>query len=242
MTLPMSRKSTETLASSAYERLRVDLISGAFEPGSKLLIRELCQRYGIGLSPMREALNRVSRDGLVQQNDQRGFFASPLSEEDLDDLFKMRCWSNEKALRDSIEKGDQAWEEHVLIAFYRLSRIPNPVEHADKPIDPVWERNHRTFHTALISACGSKRLVGLCEELFDAAERYRFLSRRISTGLDRRQEEHHDIMQATLRRDADEATRLLTQHFLRTLEYSRAEIRQLNEGTAKARKVSVSAV
>jgi GntR family transcriptional regulator, carbon starvation induced regulator len=242
MTLPMSRKGAGTLASSAYERLRLDLISGVFEPGSKLLIRELCQRYGIGLSPMREALNRASRDDLVQHNDQRGFFASPLSEEDLEDLFKMRFWSNEKALRDSIEKGDQAWEEHVLIAFYRLSRIPNPVQQPDKPIDPIWEQSHRAFHTALISACGSKRLIGLCEELFDAADRYRFLSRRTSPGHDRRPEDHHDIMQATLRRDADEATRLLTQHFLTTLEFSRDEIRRLNAGTAKARNISASAV
>ena len=48
-----------TLASTAYERLREDIISAQFSPGQKLAIQHLCERYGMGLSPMREALNRT---------------------------------------------------------------------------------------------------------------------------------------------------------------------------------------
>ena len=65
----VERTGAESLASTAYERLRFDIISGVFPPETKLLIRELCTRYAIGLSPIREALNRVSRDGLVEHHD-----------------------------------------------------------------------------------------------------------------------------------------------------------------------------
>ena len=224
----------ETLATSAYEHLRIDLISGRFEPGAKLLIRELCARYEIGLSPIREALNRVSRDGLVQQNDQRGFTVAPLTEADLEDITKARCWVNEVALRESIATGDQAWEETVLIAFHRMSRVPGPVDYSVNPVDPAWEQAHRAFHISLISACGSKWLVGFCEQLFDAADRYRFLSRRHYRGHIPREDDHRDIMDAALRRDADQAVQLLVTHFKATLEYSRSEIRRVEAAQGKS--------
>ncbi|WMT76433.1 GntR family transcriptional regulator [Bradyrhizobium sp. Ash2021] len=231
-------KGGETLASSAYERLRFDIISGIYEPGTKLLIRELCSRYEIGLSPVREALNRVSRDGLVQQNDQRGFTVAPLSEEDLEDINKTRCWSNEAALRASIANGDQAWEERVLIAFHRMSRLPGPAERDSGPIDPAWEQAHRAFHTALIDACGSKWLIDFCEQLFDAADRYRFLSRKHYQGSPLRRDDHRLIMEATLQRNVDVAVRLLKEHFTVTLEYGRIEVRRLNAAQAKLTKAA----
>src|SRR5271155_5629741 len=84
-----------TLASSAYGRLRQEIITGDQVPGSRLHIKQLCDRLGIGLSPMREALNRLSAEGLVRQFDQRGFRVAPLNVEDLRDLTRMRCWLNE---------------------------------------------------------------------------------------------------------------------------------------------------
>ena len=62
-----------TLASQAYTQLRTELLAGAIEPGSKIRIRQICAHIGVGLSPMREALNRLVNEGLVIQSDRRGF-------------------------------------------------------------------------------------------------------------------------------------------------------------------------
>lgn len=114
----------ETLASSAYSRLRGDILAGEIKPGSKLNIRQLCLRYSIGLAPMREALNRLRSDAFVSQIDQRGFRVTALTEQDLDDLLHARRWLYEVGLRQSIASGDVAWEESVIIAHYRLQRTP----------------------------------------------------------------------------------------------------------------------
>jgi len=228
-----SSSGSETLATSAYERLRFDIISGVFEPGAKLLIRELCERYGIGLGPVREALNRMSRDGIVQQNDQRGFSVTPATEQDLEDIIRVRCWANEEALRASIANGDQAWEENLVLAFHRLSLIPLSTDGKPKA---ERELAHRVFHNALIGACGSKWLMDFCEQLFDAADRYRFLSRRQYGVAAKRPDDHREIMEAALRRDADEAVRLLKHHFQQTLEFGRTEIRRLTRLKAEQAK------
>ena len=101
----------ETLASHVYDQLRQDIISVAIEPGEKLHIRSLCERFDVGLSPMREALSRLSTEGLVAQSDHRGFAVAPMGEQDLVDITRARCWLNELAIRKSIAHGDAAWEE-----------------------------------------------------------------------------------------------------------------------------------
>ena len=212
----------ETLASRAFLRLRQDIIEGSFTAGEKLRIRQLCETFGIGVSPMREALNRLSRDGLVEQTDLRGFSVAAVSEEDLVELTRARLWMNEVALRQSIARGDSAWEESVVLAYYRMSRITA----APASRDPAWEVAHRGFHTSLIAACGSRWMIRACEQLFDAADRYRYLSRAAHFAEGRRQDEHRPMMEAAIAREVETAVRLLQEHFLRTEERSCNELRR----------------
>jgi GntR family transcriptional regulator, carbon starvation induced regulator len=202
-----------TLASAAYERLRREIIVGTFPAGRKLHIRRLCERYQMGLSPVREALNRVSRDGLVRQNDLRGFSVAPMSLEDLTDLTATRCWLNELALRQAIADGDAAWEEGIVLAFHRFSRSPQPEPGASEAARDAHESAHRAFHASLIAACGSARLRAYCEQLFDAADRYRNLKRPHQLRERRKHDEHRVIMDAVLARDAAKAVGLLNAHF-----------------------------
>jgi len=214
--LPLADAATATLASSAYGQLRQEIITGDQVPGSRLHIQQLCTRLGIGLSPMREALNRLSAEGLVRQFDQRGFRVAPLDVEDLRDLTRMRCWLNEAALRTAIANGDDAWEEALIVAHHRLMRAPRASAPGDGQRSPLWENAHRDFHTALIAACGSPRMLEQCAATFDAADRYRHVSRVGSADRRDDEDEHTQIMEATLRRDAEAAVVLLTRHMRQT--------------------------
>ena len=68
--------------SDTFDRLRGDIISGTLLPGSRLRFADLQARYGIGTSPLREALSRLAADRLVVQEVNRGFKVPPLSLED----------------------------------------------------------------------------------------------------------------------------------------------------------------
>jgi DNA-binding GntR family transcriptional regulator len=223
---PAESPSSETLASIAYQRLRSDIIGARHEPGAKLRVRELSGRYGLGPSPIREALNRLSRDGLVTLSDRRGFSVTPLGREHLDELTRTRCWLNELALRQAIANGDTAWEEGIAIAYHRLTRLPRYIdaEPGAKSYNPDWERAHRAFHSALIAACDSRWLRSFCEQLFDAGDCYRHLSRVSSLKRAERRNEHRQIFDAVLARDADTASALLTRHVTRTAELVRERL------------------
>ena len=215
-----------TLASAAYGRLRQDIINSVLPPGSKLRVQELCQNYGMGQSPLREALNRLTRDGLVKLNDRRGFSVTPLSYQHLDALTKTRCWINEIALRESIVNGDRVWEEGVVLAYYRLSRIPRHDSGAPRKgaYNSEWEQAHRAFHTSLISACDSPWLITLCEQLFDEADRYRHLARISEAPIPTRRDDHKLLVDAVTTRDADQATTIMKRHLSRTGQRARGQL------------------
>ncbi len=203
----------ETLASIAYRRLLDDIIGGHLQPGSKLRLQALAERYEVGNSPLREALNRLSANGMVQREENRGFRVSPASADELMELIRTRCWVEEIALRESIRRGDQAWEERIVIAYHRLSRKVQFRSEGPVQIDSTWEDLHRAYHLALLSACNSKILLGYCAQLHEQTLRYRNLS-AMNAYRDRHElDEHLAIRDAVLDHNADKAVELLQAHY-----------------------------
>jgi DNA-binding GntR family transcriptional regulator len=207
----------ETLASTVYDQLRQDILTVELPAGAKLNIRALCVRFSVGLSPVREALSRLSRENLVRQTDHRGFTVAPLSIADLHDLTRARCAIDGMALRQSIDAREAAWEENLLIAYHRLSRTPRFASVDTRLRSPSWEEAHRHFHAALVAGCGSRWLTTISGQLFEAAERYRHLARLAGKSRSK-DNEHLPIMEAALAHNADLAIGLLTRHFQRTMQ------------------------
>jgi GntR family carbon starvation induced transcriptional regulator len=210
-------KGKETLASSIYDALRQDILTLALPADGKLNIRSLSERFGVGLSPVREALSRLSMENLVTQTDHRGFKVATLSVADLHDLFRARISIDSMALRQSIASGVLAWEEQLLIAYHRLSRTPRAASADNRTRSPEWEEVHRRFHSALVAGCGSQWIVNISGQLFEAGERYRHVARL--AGKSRvKEDEHKAITDAALAHNADLATSLLAAHYQRTAE------------------------
>ena len=205
-----------TQASTVYDLLRDDLLSGRLEPGRKLQMRFLTDLYQTGQTPLREALNRLTADGLVEGREQRGFFVAAISRSELAELTKTRCWVEGLALRESIKAATPAWEEQLLVAQHRLGRTPRSLNTEQFENNPEWEKLHRVYHRSLIGNCGSQSLIGFCEQLADQLYRYRRLSIRKAFPTRHISEEHQTITEAVLSGDADHAVELLTAHYNQT--------------------------
>jgi GntR family carbon starvation induced transcriptional regulator len=216
---------SESITSQAYARLRADIMSGALEPGRKLKIEELRQRYEVGSSPIREALSLLTSDQFVERIDQRGFRVAQVSLKKFDELLKTRCWLEERALRESIANGAGVWEEQVVLAAYRLSRVPRSEAEDHFVANVEWEQRHKHFHMTLISASQSSILYKFCDQLYDQNIRYRQLSG--STAFPSRDvnSEHGAICDAALARDGDLAVELLVSHYIRTGNFLREHFR-----------------
>ncbi len=211
-------KSAESLKSMVYQRIMADIIGGRLKPGRRLLLQSLKKNYGVGNSPIREALNLLAGQGLVVNKDQHSFRVAPASAEELLDIVKARCWLEEVALRESIRDGNEDWAEQVLLAHHRLSRTPRPKGKSLLEDKLAWEKRHREFHLRLISGCHSPILMSYCAELQVRTFRYRNLSSVRDYRKALTVDEHRMICDAVLERDADRAVELLTAHYRKTAE------------------------
>ncbi|WP_377299476.1 GntR family transcriptional regulator [Rhizobium sp. SGZ-381] len=219
-----------TQATSIYERLKGDILSAVLEPGRKLQLRFLMEHYEAGQTPLREALNRLTTEDLVIGKEQRGFFVKPISLEELGELTKTRCWVEGLALRESMANANAAWEEALLVAHHRLERAPRSLNPDRFESNPEWERLHRAFHASLINGCGSRPLIGFCEQLADRLNRYRALSSRKAFRVRKVSQEHGDILKAVLDRKSSEALDLLQWHYQQTAEFIREDLEKTDGG------------
>jgi GntR family carbon starvation induced transcriptional regulator len=204
-----------TLTKSVYEQLRTDVLSGRLRPGEKLGAEALRRRFNTGSSPVREALNRLLSEGFVALEEQKGFRVAPVSRQELDELVKARIWIDGAAIRESISRFETRWEEALVLALHRLSRTPRGLAgHAE---NADWEVRHKAFHMALVGGCGSRWILRISEQLFDAAERYRLLA--LDYVLERNElDEHRAMVDACIDRNPDKATELLKHHYGQTFD------------------------
>ncbi|MDH5748868.1 MAG: FCD domain-containing protein [Rhodospirillales bacterium] len=207
-----------TLATSVYDQLRTDILRGNLLPGERLRAEFLRERYKVGNSPVREALNRLSSDGLAVRQDQKGFHVATVSKADLLELVKTRCWVEELALRESISQGGMEWEERLVLAFHRMSRLPRSLNEDKYTENPEWDRAHREYHMVLLSGCGSRWLLEFCGQLYDQANRYRYLAVMASFTKRNELDEHREIMEVAIGGDEAKAISLLRKHYNRTAE------------------------
>jgi DNA-binding GntR family transcriptional regulator len=203
-----------TLAATIGNRIRAAILAGDLPPRARMRLEDLKARFKVSWSPLREAMSRLLAEGLVQVEEGRAYRVAPVSRAELAEVIRLRRLLETLALRESLARGDDAWEASVLAAHHRLSKLEGRRAEAQGTDD--WETWHRAYHVALIAACGSPLLLQLCGQLHDLNTRYRrlFLS---ANPFDRDvPAEHRALTAAVMARNADRACALLERHIERT--------------------------
>ena len=214
-----------SLSQQAYDALRRDLIGGELEPGTKLMIADLQSRYTLGAMPLREALNRLSAEGMVDKSDQRGFFVPALNHGDYLDIQNARIAVEAAALRETVAERTVEWEDQMVVCMHRLRRAGPAADAKDMQFifSDAWAESHRKFHMTLISGCSNTRLLAFAENLFEQSARYRMRRRKLSflraPVRDRLVEEHATILDAALAGEADTAVERLVDHYRYSVEF-----------------------
>ena len=206
-----------TLADQAYQQIRNDIVQGVLAPSSKLQPDVLRGRYDIGLSPLREALSRLTLDGLAVSEGQRGIFVAPASVGELLDIGSLRVEFAGMALERSMRLGGDEWESGIVTTYYHLNKLEKQVGRDPKTFGEEWERRNRDFHTALEAGCGSPWLIHFCDILYDQLERYRRLFVAYTEINHATYDEHRVIMELALARKP-KAVHHLTVHLNHTTE------------------------
>lgn len=212
-----------TLIERAYTQLRDDIVEGRIAPGEKLRVEHLRARYDVSAGTLREALNRLVSDALVEAEGQRGFRVTPITVQDLDDLTDLRVRIEIEALRQSIRHASESWRQELQQVYTRMSAFEQPIL---PELIQRWEVLNTQFHELLVANCGSAWTIRLLRILNRHSERYRRYA--IDLGKDRRNVhmEHHGIFEAAMAGNEFRAALELEAHIRATPELLKAAARE----------------
>lgn len=211
------RGDSETLSTGLRDRLRKDILAGRWLPGQNLQLMPLSKHYETSSTVVREALTRLSGDRLVELKPNRGFFVSHISLDELRDFNELRCRAEEFGIQLAIERGDLRWESEVFAAHHMLERIPR-FSDGELELNPDWVEAHDNFHKKMLSACGLPVLIDLTSVLADENSLHRRWSAPSHKSASRNMDqEHRNILQAVVDRDAQLAGRLLREHYTESM-------------------------
>ncbi|MGO1183763.1 MAG: GntR family transcriptional regulator [Micrococcaceae bacterium] len=217
----MSRRGkSETLSTGVRDQIRKDILAGHWRPGQNLQLVALSKHYETSSTVVREALARLSGDRLVELKPNRGFFVSQISTDELQDFNELRCRAEEFGIQLAIERGDLQWESEVFAAHHMLERTPRFAEESGGVLNPEWVEAHDEFHKKMLSACQLPVLINLASVLADENSLHRRWSAHSDKSASRdMNQEHREILQAVLDRNAPLAGRLLREHYTKSMDY-----------------------
>jgi len=200
-----ARDNTATI----HRELRAAILQGRVLPGAELSQVKIAEDFGVSRGPVREALRLLEREGLVEAELNRRVRVTPLSPDDLEELYALRIVNEAFGIRTSVP---HLTDEELASLHADLDEL-----RALADTDLLrWELVHRRFHHSLIAYSGT-RIVRLIDQLYDHAERYRMAyvaqgPRAWSQG----DAEHREIVAACEARDPAEAAAALARHLART--------------------------
>ncbi|MFF2554146.1 GntR family transcriptional regulator [Nocardia sp. NPDC058058] len=215
----MAKSGGTTRTDGIYQALRADILGGRLVPGERLKFPDLSERYKVSVGATREALTKLTAEGLVTTKAHQGYLVRPLSHQDLADLTQARVEVESLVLKLSVQDGDMQWEANAVAAHHLLERTPfrDPAD-PDHPTDE-WSAAHAAFHIALLNGCGNRRLLDTARALRQEAELY--LQWSVSFGNEPERDlpaEHRALLEAAVGRDPELAQELLRDHIAHTAQ------------------------
>ncbi len=190
------------------ERLREDILAGRLAPGSRLVECDLTARFAVSRGPVREALRRLSAEGLIKHWPHRGALVRRLSARAIRELFQIRVEMEALAARLAADTVDAEARAHFAEAI-------RPIFDERKRQAPDYLTENAAFHDALMALAGNQQLRELATRLHLPLIMAQVGDILTAEALEASVGEHRAIASAILDRDPEAAASRMRAHLER---------------------------
>ena len=206
-------KARRLFTDEAYEILKRRILDNEWPAGHLALEQELAAELGMSRTPIREALIRLEKEGLVEVRPRHGMRVLGISAEDMEEIYEILTCLESMAAELVARRGltDQQRAE--------LNTAVNDMDTALAQDDlETWAKADERFHKLLVDYCGNRRLKSLVEGCFDQAHRARLLTLKLRPKPTSSNEDHRATVNAIERRDPTAAREIHRLHRMRAGE------------------------
>ena len=204
-------KRQTSLYEQVYSALRSGILTGKFEPGSRLIETQLTAWFSVSRTPLREALRQLQKEGLVI-SDTNGLRVATISADDAVELYDCRLVLEQLSVSGACEYAtQQQLGEIEQCVIQAESSDPRAVE--EQALLHLLDLDYR-FHHVIAESSGNRRLVSLLDQLFDAMALLRIQTLKRNPAVLEIRLEHRQVYEAIARKDAATATAAIQLHLL----------------------------
>ncbi|WP_086931732.1 GntR family transcriptional regulator [Agarilytica rhodophyticola] len=194
-----------------YDEVKSRILNNVFPPGFQALEPEVAKLLGVSRTPVREALIRLEKEGLIELVPRRGMRVVPLVPDDMREIYQLltclEAMAAELAAKKELKPKDLKPMEDAVLAM----------EHAllEDDLD-AWAKADENFHRSLLEMCGNRRLTTIALNVWDQVHRARLITLRLRPKPTQSSKEHQMVLEAIRKGDAELARDTHYQHRIRS--------------------------
>ncbi len=196
----------QTKSEAAYAFLREQILSGALRPNERLTLARLSEELGVSLMPVREALSRLSRDGLVDITPYKDARVTPMSRRDVEDIFSVRAALEAHAMALAVQRAGKELAEPLERINVHFAETVAAQDFA------AMNDINREFHVLVLKTADNDHLTRFLEDTWLKCARYRAGFRLIPGRSTSAVAEHEAIIAAVRAGDGEGAARATHAH------------------------------
>lgn len=219
------------LSEVVYDELKKNILTGEITPGTRLMEVEMAEEMGVSRTPVREAIHKLEKEGLVNIEPRKGSYVSGISLKEMVDTLVVRevleSLAAELAAANQDKEGICRLEK--MTSEYRDAIIEGDMEkiiHVDEG-----------FHSAIVEMSGNRALIQLFEPVQELALRFRYLYYDNFKRYENMPTEHMNIVEAIRSGDVETARSVADYHVKKLKEFVIREGRQNFQRKKKAKEI-----
>lgn len=205
----LTEQDRATLQYKVTTKLREAILKGHFKMGERLIQEEWAEKLGVSRMPIREALRQLEVEGLVRIEPRRGAIVTPISKEDIEEIYQLRAMLEGKAVEMSLPHLDEEDIQELEILNSQMAKLK--VDEID--VEKYMDFNAK-FHKILRSGCPWRRIHGIIDTLWKGIPPYTpsLLVNHLNDSL----REHELMLEYVKREDSEALKEVMEEHILRT--------------------------
>jgi DNA-binding GntR family transcriptional regulator len=210
-----------SITQKAYNHLKSDLVCCRLSPGKRLNISQIQRETGYSQAAVREALSRLTAEGLVEIERNAGFRATPISTTGFRELSEACMILEIPCLRSAIANGDLQWEGNLLANYHMSSRMLNEVVEGRADLDK-YTASRESFYDVLLAPCDNQWLLKSWKQLYIQQMRYRHTFRKLAEFESGFLDYYKTFIDAVLERDTEKAVELCVAKYEKVINFVEA--------------------
>lgn len=207
----------QSITGRAYQTLRAQIIGCFLKPGSRLNISSLQSSLSLSQAAVREALSRLTAEGLVEIERHRGFRVAPVSASGFRELTEACITIEMPLIRSAVANGDLEWERQLIAAYHRAAQTLQQVVAGQEGVE-AYSTERQNFYEVLLSPCENKWLLWSWRLLYAQNMRYRHMYLSLARLELEQLPRHEEIVQAVLKRDIDKVEKMAVANYEQVMD------------------------